>query len=576
MVAQYTPPEDYKSGLKEILGEAGKIYQQQKAAGYQTYQGPQIAGFAPEEQAAMRGIAGLVGTGQQYFAPATALTAGAARQFTPTEAAAYMSPYQQAVVDVEKREASRYFPQQMQQIGAQAVGAGGYGGSRQAILEAETLRNQAQQLADIQTRGSQAAFEDARKAFGEQLGRERGVASSLAQLGQTVPQQAMTELSALAGVGEAQRGMTQAGYDIARQEYERQLNFPYEALGQYQSTVYQMPLQGFARYQPVAKPSSSQNLASILGSAATIGSKFKLFSEGGHVAFRSQGGLSGLTQKLAAGSGLGSKRGYFSNMQEGEVVEQKEDKTPAGQAEKNKNALASILQALAGYQESAEKYGTTAEEVMKEQQKLSEEKQQRLENDMSPRSYIGNLLLGYGAADPELGTAGQIATATMYAEEQEQAVQNEVDKVKTELLEGKISQAEAELKLSKLGVDTAETLYDLSIPDLGMPSRADLLIYGKALFGAGADLSTNSSKIAEASLAARDEAMAIIAENPSDYKTKEAQKSLTYEILERKIQEARGLGSPNTTAVPEGTSVTGGSGSSSGSGMSADDSIDAI
>ena len=127
MAQMYTPPTDYKSGLEEVLSEAGKIYQQQKAAGYQTYQGPQIAGFAPEEQAAMRGIAGLVGTGQQYFNPATALQMGAARQFTPTEAATYMSPYQQAVVDVEKREASRYFPQQMQQIGAQAAGAGGYG-----------------------------------------------------------------------------------------------------------------------------------------------------------------------------------------------------------------------------------------------------------------------------------------------------------------------------------------------------------------------------------------------------------------------------------------------------------------
>ena len=451
MVAQYTPPEDYKSGLKEILGEAGKIYQQQKAAGYQTYQGPQIAGFAPEEQAAMRGIAGLVGTGQQYFNPATALQMGAARQFTPTEAATYMSPYQQAVVDVEKREASRYFPQQMQQIGAQAVGAGGYGGSRQAILEAETLRNQAQQLGDIQTRGSQRAFEDARKAFEQQIGRERGTASALMQLGQTVPQQAMTELSALAGVGEAQRGMTQAGLDIARQEYERQLNFPYEALGQYQSTVYQMPLQGFSRYQPVAKPSSAQNLAGILGAVGKIAgpSGFGLFKEGGHVAFRSQGGLSGLTQKLAAGSGLGSKRGYFSNMQEGQVVEQEEDTT-----EQTISPKAALLESLLKMQTGLSDYQKQLQETTEEQQRLATEKKARLEKQAGPAEYISDLLLGYASADPEKGTAGQIAEAAMYADEQKQAIQSELEQIEADLASGKLTQAEAAIKLQQLQAST--------------------------------------------------------------------------------------------------------------------------
>ena len=435
MAQQYTPPEDYKTGLKEILGEAGKIYQQQKAAGYQTYQGPQIAGFAPEEQAAMRGIAGLVGAGQQYFAPSAAITMGAARQFTPSQAAAYMSPYQQAVVDVEKREAARYFPQQMQQIGAKAVGAGGYGGSRQAILEAETLRNQAQMLGDIQTRGTQTAFEQAQKAFGEQLGRERGVATDLARLGQIAPQQAMTELQALAGVGEAQRGMTQAGYDIARQEYQRQLNFPYETLGQYQSTLYQMPLTGYAQYQPVAKPSSSQNLAGILGAGAKIASGFGLFSEGGHVAFRSQGGLSGMVNRLAAGTTVGS--------------DVEEDTT-----EEVVSPKSSLYKSLMQLQTGISDYETQMQETLEEQRKLSEERQAQLEKQTSPMEYISDLLLGYASADPEAGTAGQVAAAAMYADEQRQAAQAQLDKIKEDLATGKLSQAEAAIKIQQLQAST--------------------------------------------------------------------------------------------------------------------------
>jgi len=72
----YDIPKDYKSGLADLLKEAKNIYEAKKEAGFQTYTDPRIAGFSPEELAAMGGIAGLVGSGQQYFAPAAGLTAG--------------------------------------------------------------------------------------------------------------------------------------------------------------------------------------------------------------------------------------------------------------------------------------------------------------------------------------------------------------------------------------------------------------------------------------------------------------------------------------------------------------------
>ena len=71
MSSQYPTPQSYKDALENILGEAKNIYETKKGLGFQTYGQPRIAGFSPEEQAAMSGIAGLVGMGQQYFAPAT-------------------------------------------------------------------------------------------------------------------------------------------------------------------------------------------------------------------------------------------------------------------------------------------------------------------------------------------------------------------------------------------------------------------------------------------------------------------------------------------------------------------------
>ena len=46
-----------------------------------------------------------------------------------------MNPYQHAVIDIQKREALRDAEKLQQQIGAQAVGAGAFGGSRQALVE---------------------------------------------------------------------------------------------------------------------------------------------------------------------------------------------------------------------------------------------------------------------------------------------------------------------------------------------------------------------------------------------------------------------------------------------------------
>jgi hypothetical protein len=96
-----------------------------------------------------------------------------ARQATdPYATQAYMSPYMQNVVDVQKQEAMRDYAKQIPGLQAQASRAGAFGGSRQAILQAEAQRNLGTQLGQIQAAGSQKAFEDAQRQqqFGANLG----------------------------------------------------------------------------------------------------------------------------------------------------------------------------------------------------------------------------------------------------------------------------------------------------------------------------------------------------------------------------------------------------------------------
>jgi hypothetical protein len=93
----------------------------------------------------------------------------------PGSVESYMNPYLQNVVDVQAREARRQ--SDIQRATDAKKFQGGFGGGRQALYNAENVRNVNQQIGDIQAKGSQAAYDTALKqrlAEGEQyrLGQE--------------------------------------------------------------------------------------------------------------------------------------------------------------------------------------------------------------------------------------------------------------------------------------------------------------------------------------------------------------------------------------------------------------------
>ena len=79
----------------------------------------------------------------------------------PGSVESYMNPYLQNVVDVQAREARRQADIQRAQDARKFQGA--FGGGRQALYNAENVRNVNQQIGDIQAKGSQAAYDTALK-----------------------------------------------------------------------------------------------------------------------------------------------------------------------------------------------------------------------------------------------------------------------------------------------------------------------------------------------------------------------------------------------------------------------------
>lgn len=311
-------PEELKPFIKDVLGKAQAIQEKRESEGYIPFEGPQVASFTPEQEQAFAGISGLVGQGQQYFDPATRLAAASAIAPRQAEVEQFMSPYMQNVVDIQQREAKRQADVAAQQLGAQAVGAGAYGGSRQAILEAEQQRNLQQQLGDIQARGLAAAYEDAQRRIAEQRGRELSASGQFMQLGQVAPQQQQRELTALEAVGAQRQAQSQRGLDIARQQFQEEQTFPERTLQQYQSVIRGFPLAPTTyqtSQQTIPAPSFLQQAAGLgttaIGLAGAFGGFGRNAKAGGKVDPRS--GLGSIVvKKQQGGNFLPPTRGRFT------------------------------------------------------------------------------------------------------------------------------------------------------------------------------------------------------------------------------------------------------------------------
>lgn len=111
--------------------------------------------------------AGYSAPSQQEYEPFIGYQAGTFSQqdFGFPQAQQYMSPYQQAVTDIQRREADTAFQKQQNQLRLGAAQRGAFGGSRSTLLESEAQRAQGQLQNDIQARGLQEAYNNAQQQF---------------------------------------------------------------------------------------------------------------------------------------------------------------------------------------------------------------------------------------------------------------------------------------------------------------------------------------------------------------------------------------------------------------------------
>ena len=279
-------PEYFQPYLERLFDRAEGVTTEP----FQRYEGQRLALPTEQQQQAYQGVEEMVGGYKPYIATADLLTAQAAQQSTdPTAIAARMSPYQQSVIDIQKREALRDANKLQQQIGASAVGAGAFGGSRQALAEAELGRQTGQRLADIQAVGSQQAFQQAMNQLSADRAASLAAGQQFAGLGAQQQQLGLAGLGALETVGGTQQAQQQKALDIAYEDFARETTYPQQQLQEMSSVLrgFNLPVSTYTTSQAQQAPPTFGQQAAGLGLGALgiygAGKGVGLFAGGGNV-----------------------------------------------------------------------------------------------------------------------------------------------------------------------------------------------------------------------------------------------------------------------------------------------------
>jgi hypothetical protein len=167
-------------------------------------------------------------------------------------ASQYMNPYLQSVLQPQLEELRRTSQINMQPGLAKLTQAGGYGGSRQAIMESEANRNLLQQQNQAIGAGYANAYDKAQQQFNTEQTQGRSLADLIGQQ------------------GNVQRGIEAEGIAADKSAFEEARENPYKMLQFQQAMLNGMPIS--ATSYDLAEPSK---LVSSAQGAVTVNSLLK-------------------------------------------------------------------------------------------------------------------------------------------------------------------------------------------------------------------------------------------------------------------------------------------------------------
>lgn len=199
------------------LGEAAGL----AAQPFQAYTGPLTAGASDLQSKAFTGVEGLASAG---FDPTKYTT----QSFTADQAGQYMNPYLTAALTPQLNELRRQAQINQQMLGGQYGKAGVFGGGRQAIAEAENVRNLLGKQADVLGQGYASAYDRAMDQFNREQGRAFEAAKATEESRKTAADYGFKSLAEMARLGQIQRDIEAERVAADKAAFEEERGFAYK------------------------------------------------------------------------------------------------------------------------------------------------------------------------------------------------------------------------------------------------------------------------------------------------------------------------------------------------------------
>ncbi len=254
-LAQYAG--DY---VTDMLGKGQAL----AGEGYNAYMGPLTAGESDLQAKAFEGIGSLALPTDQM-----GVSGYQPQQFTGDIAQQYMNPYLQASLDPQIDAARRQSEIDRVANASRMTRAGSFGGSRQAVLDAENQAALQRNLAGITGQGYADAYTQAMNQFNTE--QDRGMTAQ-----DKINLYGSTGIQGLADMGAVQRGIESEGVTADRLQFEEERDYPYKQVQYMQSLLQGLPIE--AQSYSYAQPSA---LSEILSGAGGIGTLYdKIFGGG--------------------------------------------------------------------------------------------------------------------------------------------------------------------------------------------------------------------------------------------------------------------------------------------------------
>jgi len=237
--------------------------------------GPQFVAGPGALTTQAESMAGGLGSYAPYLQGAAQAQQTAAGMVGPQAYQAYMSPYQQDVIQSTLQEYDIQAQKGIKGIAEQAIQAGAFGGGREGVQRAEYMSASDRNRAALQAQLLQQGFGQAQTAAQQAFQQQQQLASGQLGLAQVAPALAGQQISALTGLGAQQQAREQAALEAQRQLAYQQAYQPYQATQALGQGVMGL-ISGYpAQTQQTIAPSPS-GLSTALGTASTLAGIYNL------------------------------------------------------------------------------------------------------------------------------------------------------------------------------------------------------------------------------------------------------------------------------------------------------------